>query len=304
MKNLITSLIIIIAACGTCLAQTPTYSAMMGTLGATGGALGSDYPPDTIGSQRFQTIYHSSDFNPIRSGSINNVYFRIGPSSTRPAGPTVYHKLRILMGYSPKPAFKRSPNIDSFLTDLQMVYYQDSINLGDLSDPKIRGTWLKLPLNKGNFYLDTSRYFAIEVADGPPNVKNSIDLLGSYVTEYRTLVGFANAPTAKTGENKLPEFGFDIDVSGVEGIKNIQSFGLFPNPSSGSFQMSFDAAKPVRMATITVRDGSGKQVYTQHYEQVGAHFFKEMNLSILPKGIYYLQLDADTDRLRQKIVIK
>lgn len=305
MKNIITSFFIIISTCCTSLGQTPTYSAKMSTFGSSGIRFGKfAFPPDTVEISRFQTIYHTSDFNPIRSGNINNVYFCIGPSANIPVGPTVYHKLTIRMGYSPKQAFNCLPKVDTFLSDLQMVYYQDSINLGDLSDPKIRGTWLKFPLNKGNFYLDTSRNFVIEVADGPQNSEQPMELTGSQVLDCRILIGVASIPTAKTGQRTLLNFGFDIDVTGVEGIKNIQSFGLFPNPSSGSFQMSFDAAKPVQMAEIMVTNGNGQVVYMKNMQQLGTHFFRAIDLSSLPKGTYYLELRADADILHQKLILK
>lgn len=303
MKSIITSLFIIIAACGTSLGQTPTYSAVVSLWPNSGGSFGNTIP-DTERSDRLQVIYHTNDFNSTRSGNINNVYFRMDSSPVRPAGETVYYKMKISMGYSPKPVFKHLPNYDSFITELQVVYYKDSINLGNLTDPKYFLTWLKFPLNKGNFFLDTSRNFVLEVTTGPPSAKCGLLICGSTLTECRSLYGSAFLPTANTGDNTLYDFGFDIDVTGVEGIKNIQSFGLFPNPSSGSFQMSFDAAKPVQEAKILVTNSNGQVVYMKNMQQLGTHFFRAIDLSSLPKGTYYLELRADADILHQKLILK
>ncbi len=53
------------------------------------------------------------------------------------------------------------------------------------------------------------------------------------------------------------DFGFDIIPVGIKDADNIRSFGLFPNPATGHFVVSFEAKKPVKQVRVTLSNMLG-----------------------------------------------
>ncbi len=74
---------------------------------------------------------------------------------------------------------------------------------------------------------------------------------------------------------------------------------LFPNPTNGciNISVSLDSEIPIQ---IIIYDASGRLVY--QIERVGRDI-RSLDLSFLPKGIYFLELVAEQRRVERKVVI-
>ncbi len=73
---------------------------------------------------------------------------------------------------------------------------------------------------------------------------------------------------------------------------------VYPNPSTGIFNMQYKGGSSQAIITSVVKDLSGKMVYSSNIAQTS------INLSNKPAGIYVLQIMADAKIYRTKIIIE
>lgn len=97
----------------------------------------------------------------------------------------------------------------------------------------------------------------------------------------------------------------DINFSTISGVNELtQSIGLnvSPNPTNGVFNIKFILSDPT-IVHYQLTDILGKTVLTsnnQKYE-VGEHMIA-INISDLPNGVYFMQLELNGQRIVQKII--
>jgi hypothetical protein len=82
---------------------------------------------------------------------------------------------------------------------------------------------------------------------------------------------------------------------------SIEEVLLYPNPSKGLFSISLNTSKSV---TISVLDIQGRSIFNELYTNNKAVFVQDIDLSKVPKGIYFLNVDYDNKRIEKKIIIE
>jgi hypothetical protein len=89
----------------------------------------------------------------------------------------------------------------------------------------------------------------------------------------------------------------DLSTTGT-----FETFSLYPNPSSGMVNVSFDAATS-GTATLRVSDIVGKIIVTEHL-QINEGFNKfTVDLTPYTKGIYFMELSDDSNRSLQRLIL-
>ena len=89
----------------------------------------------------------------------------------------------------------------------------------------------------------------------------------------------------------------------VEGLKK-NELSVFPNPTSNIFTISFISAQTVSQLQINVIDISGKTVYTETIKAFNGSLKKEINLSGISKGTYFIKLSSHEFIETKKIVVE
>lgn len=109
---------------------------------------------------------------------------------------------------------------------------------------------------------------------------------------------FIRLVTEKTS-NPAACFGVGIDNNAATLLKGLQ---VAPNPSTGRFtvNMKFDKNEEV---TLRVLDVAGRKI-TQEFLGAQTEISKEINLSNLNKGVYFVQLTTATGVAIEKIIIE
>jgi hypothetical protein len=92
-----------------------------------------------------------------------------------------------------------------------------------------------------------------------------------------------------------PELTNSIGESNSEKL----SLGIFPNPSEGFFNISFD--KEINLANISVYDVVGKQINITKFEREGERY--KIVLEDLPSGVYIIRIQSGQSLLRSKVII-
>ncbi|MDX5345747.1 MAG: T9SS type A sorting domain-containing protein [Hymenobacteraceae bacterium] len=83
----------------------------------------------------------------------------------------------------------------------------------------------------------------------------------------------------------------------------LEELELYPNPSTGVFNLSFTLEKKAS-ALITVRDASGREVYRENLNRFKGRYNKELDLSRQSKGIYFLQIISDNQVFNKKLLLQ
>jgi hypothetical protein len=98
-----------------------------------------------------------------------------------------------------------------------------------------------------------------------------------------------------------------FEPGGPEGVKNIQggsSLQVSPNPSTGKFNLKLNNAAQLAQLQVSVMSVTGQMVYTKTYNNIKGRFSAMIDLSGMPKGLYFVQTEADGEKQLSKVVIQ
>ncbi|MGN6566531.1 MAG: GEVED domain-containing protein, partial [Flavipsychrobacter sp.] len=93
-------------------------------------------------------------------------------------------------------------------------------------------------------------------------------------------------------------------TAGVGNISNLQDMVVYPNPTDGAFYVQFNAQSTINDLVLSVTNMTGQQVVFKNYRIIKGAFKADINLSSMSKGIYFLNLVADGQKIIRKIVVK
>ncbi len=95
-----------------------------------------------------------------------------------------------------------------------------------------------------------------------------------------------------------------ITVTGLVGInKELKTFEITPNPSKGLVKINVSSSNASNLK-LQVIDQLGKVVATKEFKTQNRKVSEELNLSTLPKGIYFIKAEMGDESSTQKIVIE
>ncbi len=84
----------------------------------------------------------------------------------------------------------------------------------------------------------------------------------------------------------------------------LQNLSLYPNPTGGKVTVLSDAARSVNHMDVVVTTITGQQIMSRSFDNVGAHFTTTLDLSNQSKGIYFVELHADGEKITRKLVLQ
>lgn len=94
-------------------------------------------------------------------------------------------------------------------------------------------------------------------------------------------------------------------VDACAGIEegSLRAIAMYPNPNSGKFIISIDNAV-FNGLSVVITDVQGKEVYSENDTQAALNYAKEIDLSGLAKGIYYVRFNTGVELSVRKLVIE
>jgi len=93
-------------------------------------------------------------------------------------------------------------------------------------------------------------------------------------------------------------------TAGVGSIDMLKNLVVYPNPSDGNFKLQFNTSATIKNLQISISNMTGQQILSENYSGVSGQFTKDMNLTSVSKGIYFLTVNADGQKIIRKIVLK
>lgn len=105
-------------------------------------------------------------------------------------------------------------------------------------------------------------------------------------------------------ESSPSTYTFYPPVSGITEIQDIvQDVNIFPNPSSGQFNVSFEIETQQDLS-IVVEDVIGNTVLDIPLTQAHGQVNQNINISNLAKGLYYVGVNVNNQQVRKKIIVQ
>jgi Ig-like domain CHU_C associated/Secretion system C-terminal sorting domain/GEVED domain len=94
-----------------------------------------------------------------------------------------------------------------------------------------------------------------------------------------------------------------IDCTGITEDVAAQDMNVYPNPTSGMFNIIMNNANYNELL-ISIVDLQGKEVFSSMDKNVNGVFNKQINLEELSKGVYFIKVNADSTLKVQKLIIQ
>lgn len=82
---------------------------------------------------------------------------------------------------------------------------------------------------------------------------------------------------------------------------NFEEFSVYPNPSKGTIRLILSTFSDVK---INLFDISGRNIYSNWFENKQINFNQEINFGVLSKGIYLLNIESDGKKASKKLIIE
>jgi hypothetical protein len=114
---------------------------------------------------------------------------------------------------------------------------------------------------------------------------------------YTVIATNSGCSSSSSGAYSVTDIGL-----GIEEI-NAYALSVYPNPSFGAFNISFNA-QITEAYKLKIYDASGKLVFVETVENQDGQVLKEVNLSQEATGIYTLVFSNGSSELNEKIIIK
>lgn len=92
--------------------------------------------------------------------------------------------------------------------------------------------------------------------------------------------------------------------TGVGNLGLLSDVALYPNPTSGRFNVVINAAAALKDLDLTISNLTGQKVAQYHYDQVGRRFTTEMDLGSQPRGVYVVELRAGNEVVVRKLIVR
>ncbi|MFM8917296.1 MAG: T9SS type A sorting domain-containing protein, partial [Bacteroidota bacterium] len=97
--------------------------------------------------------------------------------------------------------------------------------------------------------------------------------------------------------------GTDTCFVGLADLFTSGNMNVFPNPTSGKFEISFESAN-TRDFTIRISDPAGTSIISESFERFNGEFKRNYDLSKLAKGVYVLEVISNEKTVSKKLVVQ
>ena len=87
------------------------------------------------------------------------------------------------------------------------------------------------------------------------------------------------------------------------GMQVVNNLDIYPNPSRDVFNISF-SSEDYQLIAVRVVSVIGKELFKETLVEFNGVYSKELDLSDMPKGVYFLELSSEKGSMNSKIVLQ
>jgi beta-glucanase (GH16 family) len=89
----------------------------------------------------------------------------------------------------------------------------------------------------------------------------------------------------------------------IEGGVSIANLDVYPNPSEGTFNISF-SSETIQSIDIRIMNVMGEEIVSEKTEQFIGEYTKKITLENQSKGIYFLEIKTKNEIIKKKIILQ
>ena len=132
---------------------------------------------------------------------------------------------------------------------------------------------------------------------------NLIDIPGA--TNQSLTISQSGLYTVIIGDSTgcTTQANFTATLVGIAEISAGATIGIHPNPSNGNFVLEWEAEKNSDWLHIEIYNALGQSVFSSDEKNVNKNFKKEISLSVLARGIYFIEMKTADFSAREKIIL-
>ncbi|WP_369048477.1 reprolysin-like metallopeptidase [Tenacibaculum sp. UWU-22] len=108
--------------------------------------------------------------------------------------------------------------------------------------------------------------------------------------------------TSEWGETEDYTLNIENNTTNVENF-NFNSFNLYPNPSNGTFNLTFEVVNTDKVS-ILLFDLMGRLVEEKQYLDTSSVFSEKLNYSKIASGLYFLKIKNGGKQIIKKVIVK
>ncbi len=91
--------------------------------------------------------------------------------------------------------------------------------------------------------------------------------------------------------------------AGISDLGEVRNYSVFPNPSNGTFNISFDV--PIQSnLSISVKDVLGRELYHRDAGYFAGHYASSLELTGVGRGVYMMEVMVGKSKFGKRIVIE
>jgi hypothetical protein len=96
----------------------------------------------------------------------------------------------------------------------------------------------------------------------------------------------------------------DVKVTVMPDPQKPSTASIYPNPATTYLYVKIDAVTLQSNSSIQITNASGKLVYTENFVRTDFRMLKQLDVSKLPAGVYFLTVNADMNTKRTLSFVK
>ncbi len=121
---------------------------------------------------------------------------------------------------------------------------------------------------------------------------------GDLLTTYTVVVTDSNGCTV------ADSFTVDPSTDVSQQIEKLVSLQVFPNPSNGSFHVSMEGKPFSESFDMVIKDQLGRSVYLEHLPRFTGTFERDIVVTDLSSGVYFLGFGSGNNVIYRKLIIE
>lgn len=237
--------------------------------------------------------------------------YRMSPTNNQSAGGMLFNNGSAVYPYSLPGIF----NITGSTATSQSSYYYFydlRIEYGSCASPLVNKNIIAQAAPDAAFTIDQSAFPIINFNAASSTNANSyswsfgdgVVATGQQVTHVYASNGSFNVQLIANGNCGSDTLSQALVINGlsVQNLAAVNNFKVFPNPNSGEFKLSFEQQQ-IQAVQLIVRDITGRTLYQNTIDENQNLVVRELDLSHLSAGVYYISIENGNRRNMQRMVI-
>ena len=186
-------------------------------------------------------------------------------------------------------------------------------NIPTTIDTSDFGTWITIDFatgfGTGNVWLQPGQQYAIgwrqeNGGNGEAFFAGRAFNMERFQPDYTNFINFEGVRWGWVTSQPAVRLNLGNLTTGIDQVNSVNniSFAVSPNPTNGEFTLTAES-KTAKTYNLNVRNMLGQSVHAEIIA-INGMMTKNMNLNGLEKGVYFVSLENDEEKLVKKVVLK